>query len=83
MKIQRYDVEGPETQHECCPGRYVRFEDHEKIVEELAGMLKEMSEAAGELASYVVPLPTEHSSLIYAVTGGIKKSIALLKKHDL
>ena len=82
MKIQRYG-EDENGVYRMRYGDYVLFSDHEKIVGELAGMLKEMSNAAGELASHVVPLPTEHSSLIYAVTGGVKKSIALLKKHDL
>ena len=67
MKIQRYDVEGPETQHECCPGRYVRFEDHEKIVGELSEWLRCYAEAF-EVEGFV------HSA---------KEIRGKLKKHDL
>ncbi len=83
MKMQRYGSFEEGMEEDDRDGPYVRLKDHEKLVNKLATALREMRDAATNLADFVVPIPVENSNLIYATYRAVKYATSVLNENGL
>ena len=81
LHIEGQDVFDSEGCGFCRSAYAAKIIEEQTGVRELIDALKELNQRAEHLALFVVPLPTSHSNLIFALDKAQRKANEVLKKY--